>query len=66
MQSIEVPWSIPSSRGTAGIDLSLKSSNGITWLSYNDPAWTSVRHRVEANAAVHGISKLLHAIAGQV
>jgi uncharacterized protein (DUF302 family) len=58
---------------TAGIDLPLKAlvwqdGDGSTWLSYNDPAWIGGRHGVgpEAEAAVDGMSKLLHAIAGEV
>ena len=58
---------------TAGIDLPLKAlvwqdGDGSTWLSYNDPAWIGGRHGVgaEAKAAVDGMSKLLHAIAGEV
>ena len=58
---------------TAGIDLPLKAlvwrdGDGSTWLSYNDPAWIGGRHgiRPEAKAAVDGMSKLLHAIAGEV
>jgi uncharacterized protein (DUF302 family) len=58
---------------TAGIDLPLKAlvwqdGDGSTWLSYNDPAWIGDRHAVgpEAKSAVDGISKLLHAIAGEV
>lgn len=58
---------------TAGIDLPLKAlvwrdGDGSTWLSYNDPAWIGGRHGIgpEAKAAVDGMSKLLHAIAGEV
>lgn len=58
---------------TAGIDLPLKAlvwqdANGITWLSYNDPAWIAVRHAASpsANAAVDAMSKLLQGIAAEV
>ncbi len=58
---------------TAGIDLPLKAlvwqdGDGSTWLSYNDPAWIGGRHSAgpEAQAAVDGMSKLLHAIASEV
>src|SRR5580658_2536785 len=36
---------------TIGIDLPLKAlvwqdASGVTWLSYNDPAWLAARHRL--------------------
>jgi len=58
---------------TAGIDLPLKAlvwqdANGITWLSYNDPAWIAARHAAspDAKAAVDAMSKLLQGIAAEV
>ncbi|GLH80344.1 hypothetical protein SSBR45G_52530 [Bradyrhizobium sp. SSBR45G] len=58
---------------TAGIDLPLKAlvwqdANGITWLSYNDPAWIAARHAAgpDAKAAVEAMSKLLQGIAAEV
>ncbi|WP_257168230.1 DUF302 domain-containing protein [Bradyrhizobium sp. SRS-191] len=58
---------------TAGIDLPLKAlvwqdANGITWLSYNDPAWIAARHAAspEANAAIEAMTKLLQGIAAEV
>jgi uncharacterized protein (DUF302 family) len=38
---------------TTGIDLPLKAlvwqdASGVTWLSYNDPAWITKRHRVDS------------------
>jgi hypothetical protein len=45
-----------------------QDANGITWLSYNDPAWIAVRHAAsrDANAAVDAMSKLLQGIAAEV
>ena len=58
---------------TAGIDLPLKAlvwqdADGITWLSYNDPAWIAARHAAgpDAKAAVEAMSKLLQGIAAEV
>ncbi|MEH2512280.1 uncharacterized protein (DUF302 family) [Nitrobacteraceae bacterium AZCC 1564] len=55
---------------TAGIDLPLKAlvwqdDSGITWLSYNDPAWLAQRHGIDPSAtpAVKGLSNALDAIA---
>jgi uncharacterized protein (DUF302 family) len=55
---------------TAGIDLPLKAlvwqdEQGVTWLSYNDPAWLAGRHGVgePAKAAVTAMTGALHAIA---
>jgi uncharacterized protein (DUF302 family) len=53
-----------------GIDLPLKAlvwqdAAGITWLSYNDPAWLARRHGLgePAEAAVKAMTAALHAIA---
>lgn len=58
---------------TAGIDLPLKAlvwqdANGITWLSYNDPAWIAARHAAspDTKAAIDAMSKLLQGIATEV
>jgi uncharacterized protein (DUF302 family) len=58
---------------TVGIDLPLKAlvwqdGDGITWLSYNDPAWIAGRHGIglDAKAALDGMSKMLQAIAAEV
>jgi len=55
---------------TIGIDLPLKAlvwqdEQGVTWLSYNDPAWLAGRHGVgePAKAAVTAMTGALHAIA---
>jgi uncharacterized protein (DUF302 family) len=51
-----------------GIDLPLKAlvwqdESGVTWLSYNDPAWLAARHGVPAGAPVLGqMSALLAAV----
>jgi uncharacterized protein (DUF302 family) len=52
---------------TAGIDLPLKAlvwqdEAGITWLSYNTPAWVAERHGADAQAAVHGMTGAIEAI----
>jgi len=55
---------------TTGIDLPLKAlvwqdETGVTWLSYNDPAWIAVRHELGtgASAAVQAMRGALEAIA---
>lgn len=53
---------------TAGIDLPLKAlvwqdEAGITWLSYNTPAWIAGRHGAGAQAVVHGMTLAIDAIA---
>jgi uncharacterized protein (DUF302 family) len=55
---------------TIGIDLPLKAlvwqdGSGVTFLSYNDPAWLAKRHGVRgaAEAAVSNLSAALDAIA---
>jgi len=54
---------------TIGIDLPLKAlvwqdASGVTWVSYNDPAWLAKRHGVSgaAEAAVGNLSAALDAI----
>jgi uncharacterized protein (DUF302 family) len=53
-----------------GIDLPLKmliweDSDGVTWVSYNDPAWLAHRHGLDdsAKATVSALTGALHAIA---
>ena len=53
-----------------GIDLPLKAlvwqdASGVTWLSYNDPAWLTHRHGVgeEANPVVNALTAALNALA---
>ncbi len=55
---------------TTGIDLPLKAlvwqdDQGVTWLSYNDPAWLVERHggATGAAAAVHAMAGALQAVA---
>jgi uncharacterized protein (DUF302 family) len=53
---------------TAGIDLPLKAlvwqdEAGITWLTYNTPAWIAERHGADAQAAIHGMTGALDSIA---
>jgi uncharacterized protein (DUF302 family) len=55
---------------TIGIDLPLKAlvwqdAAGVTWLSYNDPAWLAKRHGLgrEVAAPVSGMTAALAAIA---
>ena len=53
---------------TAGIDLPLKAlvwqdEAGITWLTYNAPAWIAERHGADAQAAIHGMTGALNSIA---
>ena len=55
-----------------GIDLPLKAlvwqdASGVTWLSYNDPAWVVQRHGLDdtANATVNAMTQALHAIASK-
>jgi uncharacterized protein (DUF302 family) len=55
---------------TIGIDLPLKAlvwqdEAGITWLSYNDPAWLAARHNAgsDTKAAVHAMAAALEAVA---
>ncbi len=53
---------------TAGIDLPLKAlvwqdEAGITWLSYNTPTWIAERHGADAQAAIHGMTGAIEAIA---
>ena len=58
---------------TIGIDLPLKAlvwqdEQGVTWLSYNDPAFVAGRHGVgePARAAITAMTGALHAIATKV
>ncbi len=53
-----------------GIDLPLKAlvwedASGVTWLSYNDPAWLAQRHGLvgEIETAIGRMSAALHAVA---
>jgi uncharacterized protein (DUF302 family) len=53
-----------------GIDLPLKAlvwqdASGVTWLSYNDPAWLTHRHGVgeEAKPVVNALTAALNALA---
>jgi uncharacterized protein (DUF302 family) len=53
-----------------GIDLPLKAlvwqdASGVTWLSYNDPAWLAHRHGVseEAKPVVNALTAALNALA---
>ncbi len=55
---------------TSGIDLPLKAlvwqdASGVTWLSYNDPAWIATRHGLHpgAEATVKAMSDALQAFA---
>jgi len=54
---------------TLGIDLPLKAlvwqdTAGVTWLSYNDPAWLAERHRLSgAEAPVGAMTAALDAVA---
>jgi uncharacterized protein (DUF302 family) len=55
---------------TIGIDLPLKAlvwqdAEGVTWLSYNDPAWLAKRHGLGAKVApvVSAMTGLLQALA---
>jgi uncharacterized protein (DUF302 family) len=54
---------------TIGIDLPLKAlvwqdASGITWLSYNDPAWLAKRHGLTgAEAAIGNLTAALDAVA---
>ena len=55
---------------TIGIDLPLKAlvwrdASGVTWLSYNDPAWLTHRHGVgeEAKPVVNALTAALNALA---
>ena len=55
---------------TIGIDLPLKAlvwqdPSGVTWLSYNDPAWLTHRHGVgeEAKPVVNALTAALNALA---
>jgi uncharacterized protein (DUF302 family) len=54
---------------TIGIDLPLKAlvwqdASGVTWLSYNDPAWLAHRHRLasETGTAIGNLSAALAAV----
>jgi uncharacterized protein (DUF302 family) len=54
---------------TIGIDLPLKAlvyegSDGLTYVSYNDPAYLARRHGIDAtnNQAVHAMSEMLKAV----
>jgi len=54
---------------SAGIDLPLKAlvwqdESGVTWLSYNEPAWIAARHGLgpEEDAAVRPLAALLAAL----
>ncbi|QND75419.1 DUF302 domain-containing protein [Tardiphaga robiniae] len=51
----------------AGIDLPLKAlvwqdEAGITWLSYNSPAWIAERHGADTKAAIHMMTVAIDAI----
>jgi uncharacterized protein (DUF302 family) len=54
---------------TIGIDLPLKAlvwqdASGITWLSYNDPAWLAKRHGLtDAEAPIGNLTAVLDATA---
>jgi len=55
---------------TIGIDLPLKAlvwqdGAGVTWLSYNDPAWLAKRHEIGSDVAesVNRLSQALRAVA---
>jgi uncharacterized protein (DUF302 family) len=55
---------------TIGIDLPLKAlvwqeASGVTWISYNDPAWLAKRHSLshETDAAVSALAAALAALA---
>jgi uncharacterized protein (DUF302 family) len=53
---------------TAGIDLPLKAlvwqdEAGITWLTYNTPAWIAERHGADAQTAIHSMTGALDSIA---
>jgi uncharacterized protein (DUF302 family) len=55
---------------TIGIDLPLKAlvwqdASGVTWLSYNDPAWLAKRHALgrDMDAAVSALAAALEALA---
>jgi uncharacterized protein (DUF302 family) len=52
---------------TIGLDLPLKALvwqdiSGMTWLSYNDPAWLAKRHGLSGEAAVGVITAAVHAV----
>ncbi|MGY3442791.1 DUF302 domain-containing protein [Bradyrhizobium sp. USDA 4473] len=52
---------------TIGIDLPLKAlvwqdEAGVTWVSYNIPAWSAERHRVNAPEAVRATSAAIEAV----
>jgi len=54
---------------SAGIDLPLKAlvwqdESGVTWLSYNEPAWIAARHGLgpEEDAAVRTLAAVLAAL----
>ena len=56
---------------TIGIDLPLKAlawqdASGQTWLAYNDPAWLTARHGIEApgTAAATAMRTMLAAVTG--
>lgn len=49
---------------TAGIDLPMKAlvwqdTDGIAWLSYNDPRWIAARHGIGASSAVEALATAL-------
>jgi uncharacterized protein (DUF302 family) len=55
---------------TSGIDLPLKAlvwqdTAGVTWLSFNDPAWIAKRHGLphEVEAQIKALGDALHALA---
>ncbi len=57
---------------TIGIDLPLKAlvwqdASGITWLSYNDPAWLAKRHGLgnQTDATIRAMTAALDALAKQ-
>lgn len=52
---------------TIGIDLPLKAlvwqdEAGVTWVSYNTPAWSAERHRANAPEAVRAMSAAIEAV----
>lgn len=56
---------------TVGIDLPLKAlvwqdETGVTWVSYNTPAWSAERHRANAPEAVRAMSAAIEAIVSTV
>ena len=65
----KVGTSLMKSEPTIGIDLPLKvlvwqDADGITWLSYNDPAWLANRHGLgpDVEATIKTMTGALHAV----